>query len=180
VCSAVMRGGLDSGSPVLPSHPQPRATASGRLWALPHPIDTPYTSAHHIGTAHSPRSYMTHVTPASKSGSGCFGACMLSHTGYWRALRSTAPCAFAPGVPSCKSSPLELEGLLVAPPIKRQLPHLLCAKSKKNYKRLVRRGGREARNKHKHVVQVLVLVAVKRVRNSRLYIWESPDVDVEP
>jgi hypothetical protein len=40
-------------------------------------------------------------------------------------------------VPSCKSPPLE--GLLVAPPIKRQSPHLLF--EIKTYKWLVRRGG---------------------------------------
>ena len=39
--------------------------------------------------------------------------------------------------------------------------------SKKNYKWLVRRGGREAQNKP----------VVQRVRNTRLYIWESPDVE---
>ena len=40
------------------------------------------------------------------------------------------------GVPSCKSGPLE--GLLVAPPIKRRISHLLS--ELKTYKWLVRRG----------------------------------------
>jgi hypothetical protein len=104
-------------------------------------------------------------SPRSSTQRSAKGIARRRTTGSHWTLDLTAHACMG-GVPSCKSTPLV--GLLVAPPIKRQLPHLLCAK--KPYKWLVRRG-RQMRE------------VGQRLRN-RLYIWDlqmsSKIASVEP
>jgi hypothetical protein len=69
-------------------------------------------------------------------------------------------------VPSCKSGPLE-----GGPPRRSadKTPNPPPAVRTKNLQ--VASSTRAANARNKHVVQAQVLVTVKRVRNSRLYIW---------